>query len=209
MSVLIAQDMPQPGDTQYLPALEELLFEVHRAMGGSTLTLFTNRRDMEKVYLGLKPRLAQAGIHLLCQERGSSPRRLRERFLADKSCSLLALRSFWEGFDAVGDTLRCVVIPKLPFANPQDPLVRERELREDRSWWKHSLPEAIIAVKQAAGRLIRSSDDAGVLVLADSRLVTKRYGAQFVRSLPNPNATRLDRANVGRYLELWRRSRKS
>ena len=209
MSVVIAQDMPQPGDTRYLPALEELLFEVHRAMGGSTLTLFTNRRDMEKVYQGLKPRLAQAGIHLLCQERGSSPRRLRERFLADKSCSLLALRSFWEGFDAVGDTLRCVVIPKLPFANPQDPLVRERELREDRSWWKHSLPEAIIAVKQAAGRLIRSSDDAGVLVLADSRLVTKRYGAQFVRSLPNPNATRLDRANVGRYLELWRRSRKS
>ena len=88
MSVVVAQDMPQPGDTRYLPALEELLFEVHRAMGGSTLTLFTNRRDMEKVYQGLKPRLAQAGIHLLCQERGSSPKRLRERFLADKSCSM-------------------------------------------------------------------------------------------------------------------------
>ena len=208
MSVIVAQDMPLPGSPRYLSALEELLFDIHRAMGGSTLTLFTNRRDMEAAHQGLEPRLAQAGIRLLCQERGVSPRRLRERFLADKSCSLLALRSFWEGFDAAGDTLRCVVIPKLPFASPQDPLVRERELREDRSWWKHSLPEAIIAVKQAAGRLIRSSDDSGVLVLADSRLVTKRYGAQFTRSLPNPNATRLDRANVGRYLELWRRSRR-
>ena len=209
MSVVIAQDMPLPGDPRYLSVLEELLFDIHRAMGGSTLTLFTNRRDMEKVHQGLELRLTQSGIRLLCQERGASPRYLRERFLADKSCSLLALRSFWEGFDAVGDTLRCVVIPKLPFASPQDPLVRERELREDRSWWKHSLPEAIIAVKQAAGRLIRSSDDSGVLVLADSRLVTKRYGVQFTRSLPNPNATRLDRANVGRYLELWCRSRKS
>ena len=125
----------------------------------------SNRRDMEKVHQGLELRLTQSGIRLLCQERGVSPRYLRERFLADKSCSLLALRSFWEGFDAVGDTLRCVVIPKLPFASPQDPLVRERELREDRSWWKHSLPEAIIAVKQAAGRLIRSSEVFQVMAL--------------------------------------------
>lgn len=126
--------------------------------------------------------------------------------MADRSCSLLALRSFWEGFDSPGDTLRCVVIPKLPFASPCDPLVRERELREERAWWRHSLPEAVISVKQAAGRLIRSSSDAGVLVLADSRLVSKRYGRQFTSSLPNPDCTRLKRSNVSRYIGLWRSS---
>ena len=118
----------------------------------------------------------------------------------------MALKSFWEGFDASGDTLRCVVIPKLPFASPRDPLVRERERREDRAWWKYSLPEAVIEVKQAAGRLIRSASDSGVLVLADSRLVTKRYGRQFLTSLPKTSGTMLERDNVGRYIEMWRKS---
>lgn len=176
-------------------------------MGGSVLTLFTNRREMERVYDGLRPRLVAAGLDVAYQERGSSPRRLRQRFLEERHLSLLALRSFWEGFDAAGDTLRCVVITKLPFASPRDPLVRERELREDRSWWRHSLPEAVISVKQAAGRLIRTSSDTGVLVLADSRLVTKRYGRQFVGSLPSKSVATLEAANVRRYIEMWRSSR--
>lgn len=204
MSVVVARDIPAPGDRSYLPALEDLLYEVHVAMGGSVLTLFTNRRDMERVYEGLRPRLAAAGLEVACQERGSSPRRLRQRFMSDDALSLMALRSFWEGFDAVGDTLRCVVIPKLPFASPNDPLVRERDLREERAWWKYSLPDAVISVKQAAGRLIRSSTDTGVLVLADSRLVTKGYGRLFIGSLPSGSVSRLECANVGRYIRMWR-----
>ena len=206
MSVIVARDMPAPNDRDYLPALVDLLFDVHVAMGGSVLTLFTNRRDMEAAYEELRPRLAAAGLEVACQERGSSARRLRTRFLEERALSLMALRSFWEGFDAAGETLRCVVIPKLPFASPTDPLVRERELREDRSWWRHSLPEAVISVKQAAGRLIRSASDTGVLVLADSRVSTKRYGSLFVGSLPSRSVSELERANVGRYIGLWRAS---
>ena len=206
MSVVLARDLPAPNDRAYLPALEDLLFDVHVAMGGSVLTLFTNRRDMERVYESLRPRLAAAGLEVVCQSRGASPRRLRQRFMEETTLSLMALRSFWEGFDATGDTLRCVVIPKLPFASPNDPLVRERDLREDRAWWKYSLPDAVISVKQAAGRLIRSSTDTGVLVLADSRLVSKGYGRLFVSSLPSRSVTRLESSNVGRYLSLWRAS---
>ncbi len=206
MAVIVARDLPAPNERGYLPALEDLLFDVHVAMGGSVLTLFTNRRDMERTYEALRPRLAAEGLDVACQERGSSPRRLRARFMAERTLSLMALRSFWEGFDATGDTLRCVVIPKLPFASPNDPLVRERDLREERAWWKHSLPEAVISVKQAAGRLIRSSTDTGVLVLADSRLVTKGYGRLFVSSLPSTNVSRLEVANVGRYIRMWRAS---
>lgn len=204
MSVVVTRDLPAPGDRAYLPALEDLLFDVHVSMGGSVLTLFTNRRDMERVFEALQPRLAERGLDVACQTRGASPRRLRQRFMEEKTLSLMALRSFWEGFDATGDTLRCVVIPKLPFASPNDPIVREREVREDRAWWKYSLPDAVISVKQAAGRLIRSSTDTGVLVLADSRLVTKGYGRLFVGSLPSKSVTRLEGANVGRFLSLWR-----
>ena len=206
MSVVVASDLPAPNERGYLDALEDLLLDVHVAMGGSVLTLFTNRRDMERVYEGLRPRLAAAGLEVACQERGSSPRRLRTKFMAEKSLSLMALRSFWEGFDATGDTLRCVVIPKLPFASPTDPLVREREAREDRAWWRYSLPEAVLSVKQAAGRLIRSSTDTGVLVLADSRVASKRYGSLFVKSLPSKSVSRLEAANVGRYIRLGRAS---
>lgn len=207
MSVVVARDMPAPGTRPYLDALEDLLYDVHVSMGGSVLTLFTNRREMERVHDALAPRLAAVGLEVDCQERGSSPRRLRERFMADKSRSLMALRSFWEGFDAAGDTLRCVVITKLPFANPNDPLVRERDLREDRAWWRYSLPEAVLSVKQAAGRLIRTANDAGVVVFADSRVVSKRYGQQFVRSMPSNACMQLECENVGRFIQMWRASR--
>ena len=99
------------------------------------------------------------------------------------------------------------MIPRLPFDSPRDPLVRERDLREDRSWWKYSLPEAVLSVKQAAGRLIRTSTDTGVLVLADSRLVSKRYGRQFTNSLPSHNCINLERRNVKRYIVTWRKGR--
>lgn len=208
MSVVVARDMPEPNDRAYLPALADLLYDIHVSMDGSVLTLFTNRREMEQMYKELRGRLAQAGLDVACQERGMSPRRIRERFMAEESLSLFALKSFWEGFDAAGDTLRCVVVPKLPFASPQDPLVRERDAREQRAWWRYSLPEAVLSVKQAAGRLIRTSTDSGVLVLADSRITTKRYGQTFLRAMPTSNVAAIEKANVGRYLKLWRTSHK-
>ena len=206
MSVVVARDMPAPNDRRYLAALEDLLYDVHCGMGGSVLTLFTNRREMERVYDRIKPRLAERGLDVACQKYGISPRRLREQFIAEEELSLFALKSFWEGFDAVGNTLRCVVVCKLPFASPREPLVRERELHNARSWWQHSLPEAVLEVKQAAGRLIRSATDTGVFVLADSRISSKRYGNTFLNALPTNNCIQLERANMERYLKLWRAS---
>ena len=206
MAIVVAQDVPDPRSRDaYLASLEKLLVDVHVSMGGSVLTLFTNRRDMEELYERVQPRLAQAGLALDCQFRNSSPKRLRDRFLADTELSLFALKAFWEGFDASGDVLRCVVIPKLPFASPTDPLSCERDLREDRAWARYALPEAVLEVKQAAGRLIRSSSDSGVLVLADSRLVSKGYGRQFLNSLPTGHQ-RIETARIGKYLELWRKT---
>lgn len=206
MSAIAVRDLPDPRDRGYLDALVDLLFDVHVSMGGSVLTLFTNRREMELAHAALEPRLAARGLSVAMQERGSSVRRLSRRFVEDRDLSLMALKSFWEGFDAAGDTLRCVVIPKLPFSSPKDPLAQERSARDRAAWRRWSLPEAVLEVKQAAGRLIRTSTDAGVLVLADSRVCTKGYGKVFLNSMPTKSVSTLGADMVGRYLESWRES---
>jgi ATP-dependent DNA helicase DinG len=192
MAIYLPTDMPAPASVGYRDALEKLILSVHLALGGSTLTLFTNRRDMEDMYGRLKDPLAAEGVTLRCQTRGFSAKRLRDEFLENEALSLFALRSFWEGFDAPGDTLRCVIIPKLPFGKPNDPLMLERGLRESNVWKAYALPEAIIDLKQAAGRLIRSSTDSGSLILADSRLLTKWYGRAFLTALPSQQRYTLD-----------------
>ena len=190
MKIILPSDMPEPNDYEYLGALEDLLFEVHTAMGGSVLTLFTNRSHMEQLYRILKPRLAERGLELRAQTRGTNIKHLRDSFIEDKELSIFALRSFWEGFDAPGDTLRCVVITKIPFGRPDEPLSCERSEREGRqAWMKYSLPEAVMDLKQAAGRLIRSENDSGYLVLADARLTTKNYGRFFLNAMPSNNIT--------------------
>ncbi len=197
MVVYVPTDLPEPRDVGYMKALERLLEEVHVAMGGSVLTLFTNRRDMERLHALIEPRLRERGLDVIVQRRGTSAKRLRDEFVADEQLSLMALRSFWEGFDAKGDTLRCVVVPKLPFGRPTDPLACERERREGRiAWQRYALPEAVIELKQAAGRLIRSTTDTGCLVIADARVIGKGYGAEFLAALPVADVERAPLAEV-------------
>ena len=197
MSVFAPTDIAPPGTREYLGDLERFLEAVHLAMGGSVLTLFTNRREMEALFEVLAPRLEAAGVSVLVQGRGTSAKRLRDEFLADERLSLFATKSFWEGFDAKGDTLRCVVIPKLPFGQMNDPLYAERRERDPRAWAHYYLPEAIIELKQAAGRLIRSKTDTGCLVIADSRVSgPKRYGPRFLEALPVADVEMMSAADV-------------
>ena len=207
MKVLVASDMPDPSKQRdaYLEALAGLLVDVHVAMDGSVLTLFTNRGEMEKTFALVQPELARHGLELAAQTRGSNVRRLREHFIAEPKSSLFALKSFWEGFDARGETLRCVVIPRLPFTPPTDPLSQERKLREGGAAWRnHDLPESVLAMKQAAGRLIRSSTDQGVLVLADPRLTSMWYGKIFLASLPKKEYDAVSRADLAAAIGSWR-----
>ncbi|MEC4175186.1 helicase C-terminal domain-containing protein [Adlercreutzia sp. R7] len=187
MTVYVVNDMPEPNESSYLDVLQHLLVSAHRAQQGSMLTLFTNRREMERCFEEVQPALKQDDLRLVCQKWGVSVKGLRDDFLADEHLSLFALKSFWEGFDAPGATLKGVIIPKLPFAKPTDPLSCERAARDDAAWRRYVLPAAVLETKQAAGRLIRKADDRGVLILADKRLMTKGYGKTFLRSLPSQN----------------------
>jgi len=205
MTVYVPTDMVEPNNyqrrTEYLMQLDELLLSIHTKMGGSVLTLFTNRREMEEAFERLRPGFEKAGLEVICQYAGTSRTRLREKFIQDREKSLFALRSFWEGFDAPGDTLRCVIIQKLPFGRPNDPLQLERNSRERGAWNRYVLPEAVISLKQAAGRLIRSSSDSGYLVLADTRLTTKFYGKTFLAGLPSQNIHCLPLPQIAQHME--------
>lgn len=184
MKAFVVQDAPEPNSAHYLEELSKMLIDIHLATKGSVLTLFTNRREMEACYKKVKPALEAHQLTLSQQGAKTSKRKLAQEFSENKAHSLFALKTFWEGFDARGETLRCVVIPKLPFASPTDPLVKEREQHDGWAFMRYSLPEAALLVKQAAGRLIRSSNDTGVVILCDSRICTKGYGKQFVAALP-------------------------
>ena len=205
MIVYVVKDMPEPNEPSYLGKLQELLIGAHIAQGGSMLTLFTNRREMETCFDAVKPALQQKDLRLVCQKWGVSVKGLRDDFLADETLSLFALKSFWQGFDAPGSTLRGVIIPKLPFARPTDPLYCERQTRDDSAWFHYVLPQAVIETKQAAGRLIRKADDTGVLILADKRLISKRYGKQFLNSLQSKTVRVCTIAEIVQSLLLMRR----
>ena len=187
MTIYVPSDMPDPAERSYLAHLQKLLVAAHLAQKGSMLTLFTNRREMDACYEAVNPQLKEADLRLVCQKWGVSVKGLRDEFLSNKQLSLFALKSFWEGFDAPGSTLRGVIVPKLPFAKPTDPLSCERSSRDADAWRHYVLPAAVIEMKQAAGRLIRTNTDQGILILADHRLLSKGYGKTFLRSMPSKN----------------------
>ncbi len=183
MHTFVVSDMPEQRDSRYLDAMAKMLIDAHLGAGGGVLTLFTNRREMQELYRRVSPVLKEAGIELFCQLGGRSKRMLSEEFTSKEDSCLFAMRSFWEGFDAPGRTLRCVILPKLPFSRPDDPLYQEMNTRRKDVWKTFVLPQAVIDTRQAAGRLIRSRSDSGALILADSRLTTKWYGKVFLKSL--------------------------
>ncbi|MDR1016276.1 MAG: hypothetical protein LBL67_02240, partial [Coriobacteriales bacterium] len=190
MQAMVVSDLPAAGRGSYetyCRALEDILGTVHQRLGGGILTLFTSFKDMEELYYRLEPKLAARGIRLKKQGRGAAGRRVRSEFIEDTELNLFATKSFWEGFDAPGETLRCVIIVKLPFDSPSDPLAQARDERYPNSWARFSLSKSVLQVKQAAGRLIRKADDHGHLIILDSRVATKGYGRTFLASLPTKN----------------------
>lgn len=182
-----SDDAPDPNSPGWQAWINEAVFELIQAAGGRALVLFTSYTALRAAWDSVKPRLDEQGIRAFRQ--GDDERsRLMDSFKADISSVLFATDSFWEGVDAPGKTLELVIITKLPFRVPTDPLQKARAEAIERSgghsFMDLSLPEAVIRLKQGFGRLIRHSEDRGAVVILDSRLLKKRYGQIFVESLP-------------------------
>lgn len=183
-ALYVPSHLPDPRANAYLAAAEREIADLIALTDGGAFVLCTSLRMMRALYERLRPELGRLA---LIQGEAPNPT-LLERFRADGRAVLFATASFWQGVDVPGSALRLVIIDKLPFEVPSDPLVAARcarlEERGEQPFIKYLVPEAAIALKQGFGRLIRTRSDRGVVAILDSRLSRKGYGKLLLRSLP-------------------------
>ncbi|MCE5294854.1 MAG: DEAD/DEAH box helicase [Chlamydiales bacterium] len=180
-------DMPFPDSADFTPSCIKAIKELVIASQGNAFVLFTSYEALKTVYQTLFDDLQEQGYHMMKQ--GDDHRHaLITRFKAKPRSILFATDSFWEGIDIVGDALRLVIITKLPFPVPSDPISQARSdvlaANGKSAFVEYSLPKAAVKFKQGFGRLIRSKDDRGCFICLDSRLIKKHYGKVFLQSLP-------------------------
>ena len=193
--LVVPADIALPHEPDYAEHLAIAIEEAARALDGRTLALFTSHAAMRDVAARLGA-LDDAGIAVLTQGVDGSRRSLLERFRAGRAV-LLGARSFWEGVDLPGDLLQCVVVARLPFEVPDDPLVEGRSERYDDPFREYQLPQAALRLRQGVGRLIRTTTDRGVILLCDRRILTRDYGPTLLASLPGGRARRTTLAEIG------------
>jgi DNA polymerase-3 subunit epsilon/ATP-dependent DNA helicase DinG len=182
--LLMANDIPEPNAPGYQQAVDRTLIQLCKVAGGRTLVLFTSYAQLKRTAKNINGPLTESGILVFEQGEGASPNTLLENFKESEQAVLLGTRSFWEGVDIPGQALSVVVIVKLPFDVPTDPLLAARSETYDDPFNEYYLPEAILKFRQGFGRLIRTKSDRGVVVILDRRLQTKAYGRFFLESLP-------------------------
>ena len=185
----LPQSMPSPGDSDFAEQVADRAWPLIRSNGGRAFVLCTTLRAVDRVAARLRALLASEQLELPLLVQGTSTRRaLIESFRHAGNAVLIGSMSFWEGIDIRGDTLSLVVVDKLPFAPPDDPIVaakvRHLRRRGRNPFNEYQLPEAVVLLKQGVGRLIRDEHDRGVLMILDDRLLSKSYGRTVLESLP-------------------------
>ena len=185
--VAIPLDVPAPDSAQFAQALAEAIFEALKISEGRAFILFTSYGLLNKVYQALESRLTKIGIASLKQGQQNRHQML-EQFRKDKTSVLFGTDSFWQGVDVEGDALENVIITKLPFKVPSEPIIEARieaiEKRGGNAFMEYSVPQAVIKLKQGFGRLIRKKTDIGSVFIFDKRIIEKFYGRIFLQSLP-------------------------
>jgi ATP-dependent DNA helicase DinG len=187
--IYIPKAMPDPRAPEYNQMAAAEIVKILGISQGHAFVLCTSNFSMNTLY-----ELVSMRVNYPCLVQGSmSKAGLLDRFRKTSNAVLFATSSFWQGVDVRGDQLSCVIIDKLPFAVPSDPIVSARTKFIDenggKSFFEYSIPQAVITLKQGIGRLIRSKTDRGVIALLDTRLRTKSYGRDFLNSLPRMKIT--------------------
>lgn len=195
--LIVPENVPEPTNRAFDSFVMAAMKEILQQTKGRTFLLFTSYQQMNKVYQDLSPWMVKEGLKGLLHESGVSREQLLNDFKNDPHAVLFGCESFWEGVDVPGHDLICVVMSKLPFPVPTDPITKARTDRLEAlgksSFEEYTLPFSILRLKQGYGRLIRTKSDKGVVVILDSRINTKRYGKKVLESLPNsPLSTRLE-----------------
>jgi len=196
-------DIPEPYESYYQRTVEQALVDLCRATRGRTLVLFTSYSQLQNTSKAITRPLAEDEIVVYTQGGGSSRAQLLENFRTTPRSVLLGTRSFWEGIDVMGEALSCLVITRMPFSVPSDPVFASRSETFDEPFSQYALPEAILRLRQGFGRLIRSKTDRGVVVILDKRVQTKSYGRAFLDSLPDCTVRRGSLAELPTAAARW------
>ncbi|MFQ6014494.1 MAG: helicase C-terminal domain-containing protein [Anaerolineae bacterium] len=185
----IPTDIPEPNTPHYARAIHETLIELCRATAGRTLVLLTSKTQLRQAHAAISEQLAADEIVVLGQYIDGYRHQLLENFKTTEKAVLLGTRSFWEGIDVMGEALSCLVLARLPFPVPDDPVFAARSETFDNPFTEFAVPQTVLRFRQGFGRLIRSKTDRGVVAMLDRRVLTKSYGSAFLNSLP-PCTTR-------------------
>ncbi len=190
MRLIVARSMPDPTTDEYAEALPEWIIRYLTESRGKAFVLFTSYRLMLQMAEKVRPFCERQGWTLYVLGQGGMQRSaLLDAFKRDVDSVLFGTDSFWTGVDVPGETLSNVIVTRLPFEVPDHPLVQSRSdrinARNGNAFMEYSVPVAILKLRQGVGRLIRTKKDSGMVVLLDSRGMTKRFGARFLRALPD------------------------
>jgi ATP-dependent DNA helicase DinG len=187
-ALYLPDDLPEPADPAFDDMAADRIAELARITGGGAFVLCTSVRAMKSLHARLRTRLSAPLLAGLMVQGERPKHMLLSRFRASGRAVLVATMSFWEGVDVPGWALRLVVLDKIPFAPPSDPVVAARCARIDRDggngFTQYSVPSAAMTLKQGFGRLIRTQKDAGIVGILDRRIVRKGYGRALLASLP-------------------------
>ncbi len=199
----LPSDLPEPNSPQFQPVVESSIISLAKALNGRTLALFTSYAQLKRTASAIAPALTAAGITVLSQAAGGSRHQLLETFKTTERTVLLGTRSFWEGVDVVGPALSALVLVRLPFAVPSDPIVAARSESFDDPFHQYQVPDAILRFRQGFGRLIRSKTDRGVVLVMDKRVRSKQYGKLFLESLPECAMQEAPLMNLAAAAKAW------
>ncbi len=182
--LLIPSDMPEPSRSDYTDVLSHAVIDLARAAGGRALVLFTSHSALRTAHALTRDALRADGIDVFAQGIDGSPRQLIQALKSNPRAVVLGTASFWEGVDIAGEALSLLIIARLPFNVPTEPVFAARSAEYDDPFGQYAVPQAALRFKQGFGRLIRSKSDRGVVAVLDRRIVSKAYGAAFLDSLP-------------------------
>ena len=200
----LVNDMPEPAmRVENQRAVEKALITLCTATRGRALVLFTSYAQLKQTANAIREPLDRVGVAVYDQSDGTPRTTLLEAFKTAEAGVLLGTKSFWEGVDVPGEALSALVIVKLPFDVPTDPIIAARSETYERAFNEYTLPEAILRFRQGFGRLIRTRSDRGVVVILDRRVLTKQYGRMFLDSLPGCSSRTAPLAQLGRDAARW------